>query len=169
MARFLSLIYLLIGSLLLLFSGCIRDPPAWTINHDVVLINNSDFDVEDYAGFGPIKSGDSITIFGRSQGEGDIATAKNCCSSSSFLYRTVFIHNFPVSRFPQAFSIGPRYSKADIKFDKAHCVYFGFEDGHYNIANYEIIDLDILHLRITYRITNKIFLRVKACKPIRKL
>ena len=167
--------YFLVGSLLLLFDRCapVTIDSVTENDYDVVLINDSDFDVEDYAGFGPIKSGESKTIFGQVRTDGkEPATAKTCCINRHppFLYEKIFIHNYPESApFPPSTSVDTRYSKADIKFDGSHCVYFKYSQGHYNIFNYERKDLGEAHIQFTYRVTNEIFLKAEACKPIQKL
>ena len=165
--------YLLVGmSPMLFFNECVTTNGEILTYYDVVLVNDSDFNVEDYAGSGPIKSGDSINISIQVPRMGSPQTAKNCCHDSRFFSRNVFTHNYPdslmIPPFPDL-GIGPRYSKADVKFDRSHCVYYNEYQGHYNPANYEKMDLGESHIQITYRITNKVFLQVEACRPIQKL
>ena len=159
---------ILIISCILLFSGCITDQLSRT-DYDVVLVNDSDFDIEDYASFGPIKSGEHITIFGHTTIKAEAQTAKNCCRRPYFFQAKFYTRNNPDSFGPPPPSNSTRYSKADIRFDKSHCIYFKVNKEHYDIANYEIMDVGRARVQLTYRVTNEVFLQVEACRPIRLL
>ena len=150
---------LLTISLLLLFSGCgkIVEARMGEIRFEHLIINDTVLDIKDYAGFGPIKSGDSITIFAQRGYYG--GPRKNCCMgyNSEFLLNEVFTHTDP-----RVTSVN---TTADITFDVPSCVYFGINEGHYNYASYEVMPLSpVEHFRLTYRVTSRVFLQVEACR-----